>query len=120
MLSLFPYLLSFQMLSPFILRLVLGVIFIFWAYKKFNKVTKDSKDKTFVVLDIIIGLLLIIGLYTQLAALIALVLLGIHIILKIRHKAFLTDGVNYYLVLFIISLSLLFTGPGAFALDYPL
>ncbi len=120
MLSLFPYLLSFQLVSPLLLRLVLGLIFLFWAKKKFNKLEKDNKDKTLIVVDLAIGVLLVIGLWTQLASLVAAISLAIHIILKIKQKAFLTDGINYYLILLIISLSLLFTGPGILAFDLPL
>jgi uncharacterized membrane protein YphA (DoxX/SURF4 family) len=113
-LSFFPSLLSYQLFAPFALRLVLGIILILWAYKKFGN------QKVYAIVEGTVGILLIIGLYTQLAVLIVSIGLITLIIKKIKVKAFLTDGVNYYLILLVIALSLLVTGPGRFAFDLPL
>jgi len=119
MLSIFPSLLSFEGFAPLLLRLTLGFIFIYWSYSKL-KDRNNSKEISMGIMEILIGLLLIIGFLTQLVALISAIILAIHLIKKIKEKAFLSNGVNYYLILFIISITLLFTGPGFFAFDLPL
>ncbi len=119
MLSLFPYLLIYQGFAPLLLRLTLGAIFIFWAYGKLKKRT-DIKEILQGLVKAIIGILLVIGLYTQLAALVSVIFLAICLLQKIQKRVFLSDGVNYYLILFIISITLLLTGPGFIAFDLPL
>ncbi len=119
MLSLFPSLLALEGFAPLLLRLTLGAVFIAWAYRDF-KASPSTRDKVWIVVYDIIAISLIIGLYTQLSALASAIILGSRLFKKIREKAFLTDGVNYYLILFIISLSLLLTGPGFIAFDLPL
>jgi uncharacterized membrane protein YphA (DoxX/SURF4 family) len=81
---------------------------------------KTKHQQKILPLPSVIGIFFFIGFLTQLAALIAVALLGTKLISKIRAKAFLTDGVNYYLILFIISLCLLFSGAGFMAFDLPL
>ncbi len=119
MLSIFPSLLVFQIFSPLLLRLTLGIIFTYWAYKRFRS-HDEKNDIALGVLELVIGIMFILGLYTQVAALISLIIFLVYIIYKIKNHQFLTDGVNYYLILLIISLSLLLTGPGIWAFDLPL
>ena len=114
MFSIFPPLLTFSSIAPLLLRLTLGVVFVLWAYRKI-KINKYQA-----ILEGIIGVLLVFGFITQLASLFATIILGIRLVKKIKEKAFLTDGVNYYLILFVISISLIFTGAGFLALDLPL
>jgi|SRR3990167_3687342 len=119
MFSLFPNLLAFEGFAPLFLRLTLGAVFILWGYRKL----KSRENRNAIMTgsaEALIGVLLIIGLLTQLAALIAIIILAIRLIEKIKGKAFLTDGINYYLILFIISLTLLITGPGFISFDLPL
>ena len=113
-LSLFPYLLSFQLAAPLLLRLTLGIILGHWAYKHFRT------NRTCAIIEGIVAILFIIGLYTQLAALVTAIAFIVFMVKKVKAKAFFTDGINYYFILFIIALSLLVTGPGLFAFDMPL
>ncbi len=119
MLSLFPSLLAFEQIAHLVLRLTLGIIFLFWAYKGYRG-GKTSKHLALTILEGIIGILLVAGLYTQLAALIAAIIFISRLAEKIRGESFFTDGVNYYFILLVISLSLLLTGPGFLAFDLPL
>ena len=119
MLSIFPSLLALEGFAPLLLRLTLGAVFALWACGKLKKRT-SSQDTVLGVVEGVIALGLILGTYTQLAALVAAVILGARLVQKVQQKAFLTDGINYYLILFIISITLLFTGPGLFAFDLPL
>jgi uncharacterized membrane protein YphA (DoxX/SURF4 family) len=124
MLTLFPALMSWNGLAPFLLRLVLGSVFIYWSVKTFKgsnpDITTTSATKVLALAEIIASVLLIMGLATQGAALfLAIDLIG-RLIVKIKNRAFLTGGINYYLVLFAIALSLLFSGAGDFSMDLPL
>jgi uncharacterized membrane protein YphA (DoxX/SURF4 family) len=119
-LSVFPYLLSYQQLSPVLIRLALGAVFVFWAYQGLRKSGSSNAFKTMSVVEGIIGILLVIGLWTQVATLIAAIGLAVSLIQKIRTKSFLTGGVNYTLILLVLAISLLVTGPGWWAFDYPL
>jgi uncharacterized membrane protein YphA (DoxX/SURF4 family) len=97
----------------------LGAIFVFWAYKSLRTEAQGQK-KAVGIAQGLIGLLLIVGLWTQIVALLSGVYLAFLIGNKVSKKAFLTDGINYYLILFIMAVSLLFTGAGFIAFDYPL
>jgi uncharacterized membrane protein YphA (DoxX/SURF4 family) len=119
MLSIFPSLLSYHEIGPFLLRLTLAVVLLYWSYGQIRARVSGTL-LTLGVIDGLVGLLLIAGLFTQIATLIAAIILFVKIIKKIQSGMFLTDGVNYFFILFVISLSLLFMGPGAFSVDYPL
>ena len=120
MLSAFPYLLSFQQLSPVLIRLTLGGIMLYWGYKGLRDPKQSGQMKIADVLEILIGIAFVIGLWTQVAALVAAIGFIVCIVQKIRTKAFFTNGVNYMFILLVLALSLLVTGPGLFAFDYPL
>ncbi len=65
------------------------------------------------------GILLILGLYTQFASLVALILSGAQILFS---KRFITNDTPpriFFFLLFFASLSLFITGAGAFAIDLP-
>jgi hypothetical protein len=116
MVSLFPYLLSWSELSPLLIRLTLGAIMIYWSYKGLRTNT-DTTKKLLDVAQGLVGILLVIGLWTQIAALLAAIGFIVCIVGKIRTKSFLTDGVNYMLILLVLAISLLLTGPGLIAFD---
>ena len=120
MLSAFPTLLSYNQLSPLLIRVVLGAIFVFWAYKTLRHFDSKMDKKAVALIEGIAGILLIIGLWTQVAALVIAVDLLVRLILKVMKKSFLTDGVNYYMVLLIMAVSLIVTGAGWIAFDLPL
>lgn len=119
MLSVFPSLLSWGELSPFLIRLTLGLVFIFWGYQALKR-SGFKREKTIGIIEGLVGILLIIGLWTQIATLLAALYLAFLLGDKLSKKALLTSGINYYLILFVLAISLLFTGAGFFAFDYPL
>ncbi len=120
--SLFPYLFTYDQAAPFILRLILGITLAYFGYRKIQKRGKSSGSNTIIygAIEILVAIFLIIGLFTQLAAMINAVILVIKLGYKIRDKAFLTDGINYYILLLVIALSVIVLGPGWFAFDLPL
>jgi uncharacterized membrane protein YphA (DoxX/SURF4 family) len=122
MLSIFPSLLAFDQLAPFIIRVILGITLAWfgWVKIKGRGTSSGSNSLLYGGVEIVIAIFLIIGLFTQLAALLNIVILLIKIGYKIRHKQFLTDGVNYYVLLLTMAISLMFTGAGWFGFDIPL
>ena len=119
MLSIFPTLLAYEQLAPFIIRIALGAVLIYWRIKA-SKETATIANKTVRTLEGVSGILLIIGLYTQVASLFVVIDMIVRIVDKIKHRQFLTDGVNYYALLLVMALSLVFLGAGAFSFDLPL
>ena len=121
MLSLFPSFLAYEAFGPFIIRIILGITLAYFGYRKTIEKgnSSGSNSKLYGIVEIVIAVFLIIGLFTQLAALINAIILIIKIGHKISEKKFLSDGINYYLLLFAMALSIIFTGAGAFAFDLP-
>src|SRR3989338_7740233 len=133
MLNLFPGLLI-PMLGPVILRLVIGLIFIDLGILKFRAektrwlasfetlgiMPADLFVPVYASLQILVGILLILGLWTQAAALVFVIFTGIELYVEMNAKEVLKRDLVFYLLLFVISLSLLLTGAGSFAIDIPL
>jgi uncharacterized membrane protein YphA (DoxX/SURF4 family)/tRNA(Leu) C34 or U34 (ribose-2'-O)-methylase TrmL len=134
MLNVFPDLLNYSLLAPFILRLVIGVIFIDLGILKFRS-EKERWMASFNTLglrpaDLFVplyglvqlagGVLLVVGLWTQAAALIFVILTGIELYIEWSAKEILKRDMVFYVLLFAISLSILVTGAGAYAIDLPL
>jgi putative oxidoreductase len=130
--SLFPQLLAFQLLAPFILRLVLAAVFIVHGYPKLFKDLAGTAGfleslgfrpaKMWAIIlgfvEFFGGILLLIGLFTQaVAALIAFVMFMA--IWKVGRSRGFVGGYEFELALFAMAVSLIFTGPGAFAFDLP-
>ena len=132
--NLFPQLLSYSELGIFMLRVALALIFLEFGYTKFTTQKKLKVDffetiglkpgeryvKIFAGLEIAIGLGLLVGIYTQAMALLAaLILLGTTIIKK-RKPALLPSELRYYIIIFLISFTILLTGAGSYSIDLPL
>lgn len=134
MLNPFPDLLTYSLLAPFLLRLTAGLIFINLGTLVFKgeknrwlvslialKVPKPELVlKIIGCLEIVGGIMLILGFYTQLAALILSIFTLTEIFIEYRDPTILKRNYVFYLMLFAISLSLLFSGAGAYAIDLPL
>jgi uncharacterized membrane protein YphA (DoxX/SURF4 family) len=72
----------------------------------------------FAALEIVVGALLFVGAYTQIAALGSLTLSLFMLFISPKSDAFPTS--SFYLVALFASLSLFITGAGAFAFDLPI
>ena len=134
MLNVFPDLLNYSLLAPFILRLVIGVIFLDLGMLKFKSEkqrwlasfeTLGLRPTTLFVplyglLQIVGGLMLIAGLWTQVAALAFVIFTGAELYIEWSAREVLKRDMVFYLLVFVISLSLLLTGAGAYAIDIPL
>jgi uncharacterized membrane protein YphA (DoxX/SURF4 family) len=133
MLSAFPSLLDYGLLAPFIIRVVAGLIFIDLGYLKIKRERTRwfNLFNTFLgiggffvglaaAIEIVGGILLFIGLFTQVAALVLAILTWLNLYLEWRDEMFVRRSFVFYVMLFAMTLSLLFSGAGFFALDYPL
>lgn len=129
MLTTFPYLLNFQIIAPFLLRIALAMTLLMCCYKTVRKdecnfisCWKSLEDKWLkgvIVSQVVIAVALVLGAFTQIAAILALVsAITKEFVLKKRGEK-CTD--NTTLTLFVaICFSLLVLGPGIFSLDLPL
>ncbi len=134
MLSIFPSLFNFSFFAPTIIRLAAALVFVFDGYQKtFTRKTewinhfesagiKSARPiiLTVGILELIAGVFLLVGFLAQPAALILAIISLTYIILKIKKPSALPNKISFYLLLLAINLSLLLTGPGALAFDWPL
>jgi len=134
MLNIFPDLLTYELLSPLILRVVLGILFISLGYLELTKEKerwlrvfeiirfRPAKVwvKVFGVVELLGGALLILGLFTQAAALLFAVIGLAETYIEWRAPIVLKRNIVFYVLVTAISLSLLLTGSGAFSFDLPL
>jgi putative oxidoreductase len=131
MLNPFPELLSFSLL---VLRLVLGLIFVDLGVLKFKaersrwissfKALHLNPAEIFVsgfgLIEVVGGFLLIIGAWTQIVALVFIVLVGLELYVEYRDASILKRDFTFYLLVLAIAISLLLSGAGAYAFDIPL
>ena len=135
MVSLFPHLFNYSFLAIGILRITLGLIFIWFAYTKifherieriafFEKLGLRPAVLFFSLVsgaELIAGIGLVVGLYTQLSAIITGIIMTLATIIKLRRPHALPyNTVEFYIILAVVSYALMFIGPGAFAFDLPL
>ncbi len=133
-LSMFPDLLTFWLIAPFLLRITAGFIFIYFGYTKiwkererrvsfFNKIGFGNGSIFFWIIslaELIGGILLVLGVFTQATAImLSFIILGA-IYTKIRQPDLLDNSLEFFILLFAVLLSLLFLGAGFWAIDLPL
>ncbi|KND48514.1 MAG: hypothetical protein AB200_02185 [Parcubacteria bacterium C7867-005] len=134
MLNTFPDLLTYSLLGPFLIRVVVGIIFVDLGILKFRGEKQNWKNSFEAlhlnpaekmvsmvgVVNIVCGALLIIGLWTQVAALILGVLTLMEVAVEWREAHILKRDLVFYFLMLSILISLMMTGAGAFAVDIPL
>lgn len=134
MLNPFPDLLVYSMMAPFIVRLAVGLIFIRFGalgisadrhrlaqvFERFGARPGMFFAVFVSLIELIAGAMLVVGFYTQIAA-VATALISIGLIWeKLLGRKFGSEGVLFDLLLLSVSLSLLFSGAGFLAFDLPL
>jgi uncharacterized membrane protein YphA (DoxX/SURF4 family) len=132
--NIFPELFSFSLIAPSILRVILGLLFLNLGSLKLGK-ERSGWVSSFKLLNIhpagfftgllgivetVGGFLLIIGAYTQLTALILLIISICELMIEYREESVLKRDFVFYLLLATICVSLLLTGAGLFAVDIPI
>jgi uncharacterized membrane protein YphA (DoxX/SURF4 family) len=130
-LNTFPQLLTYGIFAPFVLRLIIGFIAINLGLLKLGKEKsrwtglfdtihfRPAKIfvKLFAFIEIVGGLMLMGGAYTQLVAIIFAMIYFASAVLEYREEGLEERTLPFYALMFVISLSLIFTGAGAFAFD---
>ena len=116
MLNLFPQLLNYSLIGPFILRGTIGLVFLDLGILKF----KSDQTKWLGGVKVIIGLMLIVGIYTQIATLVAIIMSSFEFKTLWQSGNMMKRDMVIYVLTLAITLSLLLTGAGTFSLDLPL
>lgn len=134
MLNLFPELLSYNFSVPLAFRVVSGSLFIYFGYANLTK-HRASKIALFesvglsasilwlwmlVTLETVGGIMLLVGLFTQAVALGLSIILLLGLTAKYKRREVLPWSFGFLFLLFLITASLLFLGPGFYAFDLPL
>ncbi|KKP80073.1 MAG: Membrane protein [Parcubacteria group bacterium GW2011_GWB1_35_5] len=137
MLNPFPELFTYSLFAPFILRLVafhcqsckIDFIEIYFKGEKerwqislatLNIPKPKLAVKIFGGIEMIGGMMLILGFYTQIAALVLGLLVFVEAYVEYKDPAILKRNFVFYSLLLAIVVSLLLSGAGAFAIDLPL
>ena len=133
MLNPFPDLLYLSLLAPTILRLALGSVFFLEGYRRIflnrERFIALFSERwplygtqllwLYGILELGIGVFLVLGLYTQVAALLSLFIVASAIFVH-HGSLFFVRGKVLHLLILAISVSLFMTGAGQFAFDLPL
>ena len=114
-LTTFPMFLSYGLIAPFILRVVVGILRMFAGWHRYNSSYKWLSPFYFIS-----GILLIIGLYTQIAAIAAIILVLCDYFLAAKNSQCSREQNTLTILTIAILVSLLFIAPGFFAFDLPL
>jgi uncharacterized membrane protein YphA (DoxX/SURF4 family) len=131
MLNPFPSLFAWSLLAPFLLRVVIGYFFIRSGSAALGKGAADRNEtiaaaryKTHPavatatgIIELLAGILLLIGLFTQIAAAILGLIAAAKIIVISKAGR---DNSDLHFLIFTVCVSLILLGAGAFALDLPL
>ncbi|MDP3902251.1 MAG: hypothetical protein Q8Q21_01525 [bacterium] len=119
--SLFPEFYSYALIVPFLLRIVLAVAFIKYGAKGFGE-TSSPLSKTIGGIMLASGALLVLGLFTQAAALGVMALLALIKILKSKTGMTNITPESKMLTAFMatIAIAIFLLGPGIFSFDLPL
>jgi len=125
MFSVWPELFAFELLAVALLRVTAGYFFLMLGLRLMRAARQATTQRTLLrtlggaygVAQVVVGGLLVIGLYTQPAAILGTVLTMLPSSTSGRSGA---CEQHMQLLLLTITLSLLFLGPGAFAFDMPI
>ncbi len=133
MLNPFPTLLIYGVIAPLLIRVTLGALLLYLSAEHFRSrheiarlvstlIGKLSKGTGWYLagIELIIGAALVVGLYTQIAAIIVIVLSLKCLVVKKNLKALSPLSHSTYLLMIVMALSLMLSGAGAFAFDLPL
>jgi len=132
MLSVFPELLFLSPLAPTLIRFGAGVVLLLLAWDHFERRNELAGERYLVVgggmwipvitaiVECGIALALLFGAYTQVAAILAAAAALKQFVWHYQYPRFFTLSRTSSALLFVMALSLIFTGAGAFAFDLPL
>ena len=135
MLSVFPDFLTFALFAPLLVRLGLGIAFITLGARAFSTdrgaLVTAYKQMPFLfgpipvwvsvvaVIEVLAGLSVLLGLYTQIGAIVLAAFSFKSIIWKSLGRHIGTESILFYFVTLLASLSLILSGAGLLAFDLP-
>jgi uncharacterized membrane protein YphA (DoxX/SURF4 family) len=133
MLNPFPEFLTYGILAPALIRITLGCVLIYLAslhYRDRHEVSSILRPLMgklakgigyyFASIEVIVGILLIAGAWTQIAALVVAALCLKSLILRPHLRGITPLSRTSYALMCVMSLSLLLSGAGGMAFDIPL
>ena len=131
----FPELLSYGIFAPFILRVALGLFFLFAGSRNLSREKREEYASmlrvrfgipgTYIIwylglAQILVSVSLILGMFVQAGALLAILVLLDLLFLREKYPAIANQSRAFYLIGIAVSISLLLTGAGYPAFDLPL
>jgi len=133
MLNPFPDLFTYGLLGATLIRITIGAFFFYSAVQHYRGRKETAQllsplmgalsKRTGIVLtaiEMIVGLLLVMGAWTQIVAIVAIVLCIKSLLLKSKLTSLAPFSHSTYILLLVMSLSLLVLGGGAFGFDIPM
>jgi uncharacterized membrane protein YphA (DoxX/SURF4 family) len=120
MVSLFPTLFDYNAVATAVLRIIIALVFITQAYGNLPKkwVVSTTLQKLTPLIEMVLGVFLFFGIFTQAVAIIfSLVSLKM---IFVEYQKPSNKFITFPILLFFVSFSLLFLGPGIWSIDYPL
>ena len=114
-LTTFPRLLDFILLAPFLLRVTVGILRLLAGVVRYKK-----GPKWISLIYVVSSVFIIVGLYTQISALVAIVLIFFDYYMEKKVGEVAREKKALAILMTIVLISLLFTGPGFWAFDLPL
>jgi hypothetical protein len=132
MLNTFPHLLVLGFFAPTLLRIAISTVLFYGAYLVYKNRASAAKEVLPILGKIVwagtltalaygaIGILLLVGAYTQIAAILGAIVSVKGLLFCRRFISLFPYSRSTYTLLFIISLSLIVSGAGALAFDLPL
>lgn len=127
MASIFPVLFDFSIFAVFLLRITTSLFFLTFGLRLMRAARLFPEKRTVVKvvgflygsLNLLVAILLLVGMYTQIAAILGVLLAGLTLAQNITSPS-TKSSQQVQLLLFVLCLSLLFLGPGWLAVDIPL
>lgn len=124
--TIFPGLITFWFVAPFILRVVAGFIFIYFGYTKiwkererrisvFHTIGLGTGKISFWIVslaELIGGIFLALGLFIQITAIILSLIITGAVYTKVRKPDLLDNSLEFFLLLLAVLASLIFLGSG--------
>jgi uncharacterized membrane protein YkgB len=126
MFSVFPAMLVYYLFGAFVLRMAAAITLFYFTKEHVSLARKSETQKLkytsyiLAAIEVVLGVLLFIGLYTQVAALAGMLIAVTLKVLSFTKSPLASYGKVTYFLLFMVCFSLLFLGAGAFAFDLPL
>lgn len=122
MLSLFPSLFDYGAVALGGLRMVVAIIFILNGYKNFpGKDTRATLPQKFLSWGSLVGgVFFLAGFFTQVVAILLSAIAATQVFLEYKKDGETGRQISFYSLLFVVSFSFLFLGPGLWSIDYPL